>query len=230
MSGPGQFSKCCNSKQALIYLELQPRSVRAYVRPRKIPTFSEAVQWRQARARAWASGNKLTPQKANSRRKNVRRCFRTALWPISPRPSMACSFFGPQSQADAVQWWHRSSGVGPTDGHCPGGTYQKAIVAMQLPRFRPTAPDMALAPQCRLPLRISGIYASDSPPSGSGSCQRGRGRGMHRPCSGRSCSEIPGISWRVGMRAVAHLAILTWPAPPPPPPFPLKQHKCWPWR
>jgi hypothetical protein len=32
-------------------------------------TSSETDQWRQARARAWASGNKLAPQKANSRRK-----------------------------------------------------------------------------------------------------------------------------------------------------------------
>jgi hypothetical protein len=31
-------------------------------------------------------------------------------------------------------------------------------------------------------------YAGDSPPSGSGSYRRGRGRGMRRPCSDQSCS------------------------------------------
>jgi hypothetical protein len=39
---------------------------------RKNSPFPETDQWRQARARAWASGNKLTPQKANSRRKMIK--------------------------------------------------------------------------------------------------------------------------------------------------------------
>jgi hypothetical protein len=43
----------------------------------------------------------------------------------------------------------------------------------------------------------------------------------------RSCSELPGISWRFQMQNLAHFAILTWPGPPPHPhpPFPLKQHE-----
>jgi hypothetical protein len=43
---------------------------------------------------------------------------------------------------------------------------------------------------------------------------------MHRPRSSRPCSELPDISWRLGMQNLAHFAILTWPGPPPPPPFP----------
>jgi hypothetical protein len=74
---------------------------------------------------------------------------------------------------------------------------------------------MALAPP-HLPLRFSGMYAGDRPPSGSGSCQRGRARGIHRPRWFRPCSELPGISWRLGMQNLAHFAMLTWPAPPPP--------------
>jgi hypothetical protein len=60
------------------------------------------------------------------------------------------------------------------------------------------------------------ISAGDRPPSGSGSCQRGRGRGMHSPPrSSRPCSGLPGISWRLQMQNLAHFAVLTWPAPPP---------------
>jgi hypothetical protein len=48
---------------------------------------------------------------------------------------------------------------------------------------------MAQAPP-RLPLRISGIMPATAPraPSGSGSCRRGRGRGVHSCCNGQSCS------------------------------------------
>jgi hypothetical protein len=38
----------------------------------KNSSFSETDQWRQARARAWSSVNKLAPQKANSRRKMLK--------------------------------------------------------------------------------------------------------------------------------------------------------------
>ena len=65
------------------------------------------------------------------------------------------------------------------------------------------------------------IVAGDRTPSGSGSCQRGRDRGMHRPRSFRPCSELPGISWRLQMQNLAHFAMLTWPGPPhPTPPLP----------
>jgi hypothetical protein len=61
---------------------------------------------------------------------------------------------------------------------------------------------------------------------------------MHRPRSFRPCSELPGISWRLHMQNLAHVAMLTWPgggggaaagggargAPPPPPPPP----RTWP--
>jgi hypothetical protein len=40
----------------------------------------------EARARTWASGNKVAPQKANSRRKNVQRYFRTAPSKLPPSP------------------------------------------------------------------------------------------------------------------------------------------------
>ena len=65
------------------------------------------------------------------------------------------------------------------------------------------------------------IVAGDRTLSGSGSCQRGRDRGMHRPRSFRPCSELPDISWRLHMQNLAHFAMLTWPGPPPtPPPLP----------
>jgi hypothetical protein len=32
---------------------------------------------------------------------------------------------------------------------------------------------------------------------------------MHRPRSFRPCSELPGLSWRLGMQNLAHFAILT---------------------
>ena len=69
------------------------------------------------------------------------------------------------------------------------------------------------------------IVADDRTPSGSGSCQRGRDRGMHRPRSSRPCSELPGISWRFQMQNLVHFAILTWPGSPHThTPCPLKQH------
>ena len=61
------------------------------------------------------------------------------------------------------------------------------------------------------------IVAADRALIGSGSCQRGRDRGMHRPRSFRPCSELPGISWRLHMQNLAHFAMLTWPGPPPTP-------------
>jgi hypothetical protein len=150
----------------------------------------------------------------------------------SLRLSMGCSFCAPQSRAgDAMV---AQTGFGPADEHRPGATYQGNGVH-EIPRLRPTAPgtSMVLAPP-RLPLRISGIYAGDRPPSGSGSCQRGRDRGMHRPHSFRPCSElcIPGISLRLRVRNVAHFAILTWPGPPPLPAFRSNNTKAdrWRWR
>jgi hypothetical protein len=73
---------------------------------RKNSSFPETDQWRQARARAWASGNKLTPQKANSRRKNVQTCFRTVLWPVLARGRPWPARFVHLSRELTMQWWH----------------------------------------------------------------------------------------------------------------------------
>jgi hypothetical protein len=73
--------------------ERRAKGTRAHACPlRKNSTSSETDQRWQARARTWASGNKLTPQKANSRRK----MFKEVLGQLhghcmtrssSPRPS-----------------------------------------------------------------------------------------------------------------------------------------------
>jgi hypothetical protein len=51
--------------------------------------------------------------------------------------------------------------------------------------------------------RVFTIVAGHSLPSGSGSYQRVRGRGLHRPRSTRSCSELGGISRRSRRQKVA---------------------------
>ena len=141
-----------------------------------------------------------------------------------PRPSMGCSFCAPQSRADDAM-------VAQELDQLVSTVLERSTKAMVATKFlgfvrqHPVPGYMALAPPPRLPLRISRRYAGERPPSGSGSCQRGRDRGMHRPRSSRPCSELPGISWRFQMQNLAHFAILTWPGPPPtPPPCPLKQH------
>ena len=105
-----------------------------------------------------------------------------------PRPSMGCSFCAPQSRADGAIVAQELDQLMSTV--LEGST--KAVVAMKFfSFFLPTAPDTwpCLAPP-RLPLGISGIYAGDRPPSGSGSCQRGRDREIHRPRRFRPCSEL----------------------------------------
>jgi hypothetical protein len=55
------------------------------------------------------SGVALTnPAKANSRRKNVQTCFRTALWPVLARGRPWPARFVHLSREMAAQWWHRS--------------------------------------------------------------------------------------------------------------------------
>jgi hypothetical protein len=150
---------------------------------------------------------------------------RTVLWPVLARGRPWPARFVHLSRELTVQG---GTGVGPTGEHCPGVICQ-GNGSHDITRLRPTAPGTwpwhLHACLCEFQ---SGIYAGDRPPSGSGSCQRGRDRGIHRPRSFRPCSElcIPGISWRLQMQNLAHFAILTWPGPPPPPPpFPLKQHE-----
>jgi hypothetical protein len=129
----------------------------------------------------------IAPQKANSRRKNVQRCFRTALWPtISPRPSMACSLCAPHKpRADGAMV---AQELDQLMGTVLEGIYQ-GNGGHEIPRLLPTAPDTRpWHLRAWLPLGHLGRYAGDRPPSGSGSCQRGRGRGMHRPRSSRPCS------------------------------------------
>jgi hypothetical protein len=89
------------------------------------------------KARPWANGNKLAPQKANSRRKNVQTCFRTVLWPVLARGRPWAARFVHLSRELAVQRWHMS--CGPTDEHCPGAIYQ-GNGSHEIPRLRPTAP------------------------------------------------------------------------------------------
>jgi hypothetical protein len=133
----------------------------------------------------------------------------------SPLPSMGCSVCAPQSRADDAV-------VAQELDQLMSTALERPTKAQWYPCNSSASSDstlyMALAPP-RLPLRISGIYAGDRPPSRSGSCQRGRGRGMHRPRSSRPCSKLPGLSWRLRMQNVAHFAILTWPVQIPPPTF-----------
>ena len=99
----------------------------------------------------------------------------------SPRPSMACSFCAPQLQDDDAMVAQELDQLVSTVLERP----TKAMVATKFLGFVRQHPRyMALAPP-RLPLRFSGIYAGDRTPSGSGSCQRGRDREIHRPRSSR---------------------------------------------
>jgi hypothetical protein len=86
----------------------QPRDQLSKGILRKKNTSTDTDQRRQARARAWASGNKLAPQKTNSRRKNVQTGFRTVLWPVLARSRPWPARFVHLSRELTVQWWHRS--------------------------------------------------------------------------------------------------------------------------
>jgi hypothetical protein len=71
--------------------------------------------------------------------------------------------------------------------------------------------------------RVFRIVAGYTPPSGSGSYQRVRGRTLHSPRSTRSCSEHGGISRRSRRRKVAGRTLDAQkkqfpPCPPPPDP------------
>ena len=69
--------------------------------------------------------------------------------------------------------------------------------------------------------RVFRIVAGYTPPSGSGSYQRARGRRLHRPRIVRSCSELAGISRRSRRRKVAGRTLdaqkTQFPPCPPPP-------------
>ena len=69
--------------------------------------------------------------------------------------------------------------------------------------------------------RVFRIEAGHTPPSGSGSYQRVRGRRLHRPMKARSCFGLDGISRRSRRRKVAgrtlHAQKKQFPPCPPPP-------------
>jgi hypothetical protein len=123
----------------------------------------------------------------------------------SPRLSMGCSFCAPQSRADDAM-------VGQELDQLMGTVLErstKAVVAMKFLAFvQHSTRYMALLAPPRRPLRFSGGHAGDRTPSGSGSCQRGRDRGIHRSRSFRPCSELHGLSWRLQMQNLAHFDIL----------------------
>jgi hypothetical protein len=75
--------------------------------------------------------------------------------------------------------------------------------------------------------RFFRIVAGHSPPSGSGTYQRVRGRGLHRSRSKRSCSELAGISRRSRRRKVVASALDAQKKQfPPHPPLPDPTTKC----
>jgi hypothetical protein len=96
-----------------------------------------------------------------------------------------------------------STGVEPADQSCLGKIYQCGG-NREIPRFRPTALDIAQAPP-RLPLRISEILPATAP-------RAARGRADAAEAAG--CTVV----------ATAKLAPLSFKIYPPPPPFPIQQH------
>jgi hypothetical protein len=138
----------------------------------------------------------------------------------SPRPSMACSFCAPQSRADDAMVSQELDQLVSTVLE----RSTKARVATKFLGFVRQHPVHGPGSSAPAFENFRNTCRGDRPPSGSGSCQRGRDRGIHRPRSSRPCSELPGLSWRLQMQNLAHFAILTC-SPPPHPPFPLKQHE-----
>jgi hypothetical protein len=94
-----------------------------------------------------------------------------------PRPSMACSFCAPQSRADDAMAAQELDQLVSTVLE-RSTKVRAATKFLGFVRQHPRCMALALP---RRPLRFSGIYAGDRPASGSGSCQRGRDRGIHRP-------------------------------------------------
>jgi hypothetical protein len=107
------------------------------------------------------------------------------------------------STAHASKHMDCSTGVEPADQSCLGKIYQCGG-NREIPRFRPTALDIAQAPP-RLPLRISEILPATA----------------HRAARGRAdAGEAVGCT----VVATAKLAPLSLKIPPPPFFFPIQQH------
>jgi hypothetical protein len=98
-----------------------------------------------------------------------------------------------------------STGVEPADQSCLGKIYQCGG-NREIPRFRPTALDIAQAPP-RLPLKISEIMPATAP-------RAARGRA--------DVAEAVGCTV-VATAKLAPLSLKIYP-PPPSPPFPIQQH------
>jgi hypothetical protein len=110
--------------------------------------------------------------------------------------AMSCSLCWQLMRASA--WMGAQTGVEPADQSCLGKIYQ-CSGNHEIPRFRPTAPDIAQAPP-RLPLRISEFLPATAP-------RAARGRADAAEAAG--CTVV----------ATAKLAPLSLKIYPPPPQF-----------
>jgi hypothetical protein len=133
--------------------------------------------------------------------KSIMRSFLIILAPSSAGVVMSCSLCWQLMRASA---WMAAQELNQLINPVSEGS-TSAVATARFPDFvQQTALDMAQAPPC-VPLRIFRIMPATAPPSGSGSCRRGRGRGVHSCCNDQACSAF-------------------FKDPPPSPPFPIQQH------